>query len=246
MLAFQTPSILDVDWSIWREGELVTAGDMTDYRYIDESPRDVPAQIGYALFGLPVNRNEAHYRSFGLRGSFTWARGVGAANLEAGEAYTLRVDIGREFPDLQIANPHLDVRFNRRSFLEQRSGIVIQGFLGLALTGIALLIAAAAWLRKRQSMPPDLIRHRNLKHNERLSRRYKYLPYAGDMSLFLPDRHADVMGATVSSWRQVIEGELSVDVIEGAHLHMQLVDAVHGPILARRFAQRLAEHTSPS
>jgi amino acid adenylation domain-containing protein len=224
VLGFRAPSILEVEWSISRGNEQITAGNVTDYRYIDISPADFAARAGYTLFGLPVNRNEMHYRSLGLLGDFTWARGVGAAELERGETYTLHVDVGREFPDLQVANPQLNVRFNRRSFLEQRPALVVQGFVGLALFGIGLLIAAAAWLRKRQTIPHKLINHRSLKHNERLSRRYTYLPYPGDVLLFLPDRHQDIQDDTVNSWRQVIKGDLTVEVIEGAHAHLQLLN----------------------
>jgi amino acid adenylation domain-containing protein len=241
VLGFRTPSTLDIEWSISLGDERVTAGNVTDYRYIDVSPDDFAARAGYTLLGLPVNRNEMHYRSLGLLGDFTWARGVGAAVLEAGQTYTLRVDVDREFPDLQVANPHFNVRFNSRSFLERRSTLVVQGFVGLALFGIGLLIAAAALLRKRQTIPHELINYRNLKHNMRLSRRYTYLPYPGDVSLFLPDRHEDIQEDMVNSWRQVIKGDLTVDVIEGAHDHLQIFDEVHGPKLASKFARRLDE-----
>ena len=107
---------------------------------------------------------------------------------------------------------------------------------------VFLLIAAAAWLRKRQTIPHKLINHRSLKHNERLSRRYTYLPYPGDVLLFLPDRHQDIQDDTVNSWRQVIKGDLTVEVIEGAHAHLQLLDEVHGSRLVSKFARRLDEH----
>ena len=165
---------------------------------------------------------------------------MGAVNLEAGQPYTLRASVGKTFPELAETDPHLDVRFNRRAFLERRAAVVSQGFIGFVFIAMSIFLVGIAWLRKRQSLPSKLIEYRNLKHNMRLSRRYVYRPYPGDAHLFLPERNPEIVDNTISSWRSVIDGGLSVDVIEGARRHLDLIDVEHGAEVARRFAAQLA------
>ena len=239
VFAYKSPSALEIEWEVRSGAERIAGGTATDYLYLDHSPQNSIGKLAYVLLGVPLARGPDHINSNGLRGHFTWSRGLGAFRLNAGETYVLSASVERSFPELESANPHLNVRFNRRDFYAVRPQVALQGLTGYLLLAVSVLVAGAAWFRRRQTVPPKLIAHRDLKHNERLSLRYQYKPYDGDASLFLPDRHPDVVKSTVESWGRVINGKLNVDVIEGAREHLQLIHSDSGAELARRFAVQL-------
>jgi thioesterase domain-containing protein/acyl carrier protein len=239
ILAYKEPSDLEVTWSVWQGDRRLVTGTAKDHYYLDLTPHRRIGDVGYVLFQIPMSRNKAHFDSFGMRGSFTWSRGMGSVKLDADQSYTLRARVERTIPELDVTNPRISVRYNRRAFYAYRKQVLVQSLAGIALVSLSILLAGVAWLRKRQAIPPTLLSYRNLKHDMRLSQRYNYLPYPGDASLIIPERHPDIVEKTVSSWRGVTRGTLRVNVIKGAHRHLDLLDRELGAEAAQLTAAQL-------
>ena len=148
-----SPSALDVRWQVREAGDVVAAGDARDYLYVE----GVPSFLGRArriLMHVPYGRNDAHWKSFGLTGSRTIARGIGRFPTKAGERYEVSVAAQAGLADLAPSSPVLIVRADRRAWQSHYERVRVLGYLGLALIVASFLYVLRNRLRP-SALPPQ-------------------------------------------------------------------------------------------
>ncbi len=134
----ETPSTLEISWEITRGNQSIAKGDVRDYVYIAPGPRSTKAVWRRILLRVPFERNQSHWTTWGLKGAFTVARGVGRFDAKAQEELTLSVS-HNGLGEISEANPHLVVRRSRRSWDQH-----YQSLAPLAYAGLGLFFAGAA------------------------------------------------------------------------------------------------------
>ncbi|MEM7283411.1 MAG: hypothetical protein AAF438_17480 [Pseudomonadota bacterium] len=133
----KNPSSLDISWTVKNSvKETVAQGNVKDYLYIAPGPRSTKAKWRRVLLSVPFDRNDQHWRSWGLTGEFTGARGVGQFRGEKGATYYLEVASQGNYPKLKEANARMVVRRSRRSWNHHYEALAPLAYCGLLLIAL--------------------------------------------------------------------------------------------------------------
>ena len=240
-LAVKQPSPLDMRWQVATEedGAVVARGDVRDYAYIDPGPRTPLGRLRRILTRVPFGQSERYFASFGLLGLPAAERGVGAFEARAGERYRLEVTTQADLASIDELSPRFVARLDRGRFAERYARTVPYSIGGLATALGGVLLALITFVRQRQNTPASLLSYRDRQHYRRMSARYGYPPYDGDLTLLLPETYAVYRDETQSAWAKKVHGEVHLELVAGAQRHVDLINETAGQRLAAGLARWL-------
>ena len=152
------PSPIGLDWQVERDGQTIARGDARDYLYIDRGPHGIAGAMRRILLRVPEGQDDARWRSFGLLGHWTAARGIGRFRVDAPTDIQLSLSVTEPVAQLVPAEPRLVLRHERLEWDKHYRNVRPLGYtgvitlaLGLALLAIAL---SSRLLSKRPARPP--------------------------------------------------------------------------------------------
>ncbi|MEO0425277.1 MAG: thioesterase domain-containing protein, partial [Pseudomonadota bacterium] len=232
-LPVKQPLALDLRWQALREdAAMIASGDVRDYAYIDPGPRTLPGRLRRILLRVPFGQSDRYFASFGLLGLPAAERGVGAFEVEAGKLYRINVETGADLATIENLAPRFVARLDRGRFAERLARTAPYSIGGLVTVALGLLLALLTFIRQHQNTPASLISYRDRQHYRRMSARYRYPAYDGDLSLILPETYEVYREETAKAWGEKVRGTVHLELIAGARRHVDLINETAGEHLA--------------
>jgi len=131
------PSTLDLAWRVEHGGRVLARGDARDYVFVDPGPVSPLGALRRILLRIPFEQDAAYFRSFGLLGKTTAARGVGTFAARAGERYRIHVRSTAGLAALAPAAPRVTVRLDRREWQQRYERTQAMAYASLVAIGAA-------------------------------------------------------------------------------------------------------------
>jgi hypothetical protein len=143
------PSPLDVGWQVMQNDRVLASGDARDYMFLDAGPKRWPGRMRRILMRVPEGQDDLFWRTAGLAGHTTAARGMGRFDATEGTVYRLVATVRGGLEPLSEGNPRMVVRAARAVSHRHYQKVAPVGYAGLALIGAGLLGLAWSLIRGR-------------------------------------------------------------------------------------------------
>ncbi|MEM9385727.1 MAG: amino acid adenylation domain-containing protein [Pseudomonadota bacterium] len=232
-LAVKQPAPLDVRWqALGEDAATIASGDVRDYAYIDPGPRTPVGRLRRILLRVPFGQSDPYFASFGLRGLPAAERGVGAFEVQAGKLYRVNVETGADLASVETLSPRFVARLDRGRFAARYSRTAPYSIGGLLTVLLGLLLGVLTFIRQHQNTPASLISYRDRQHYRRMSARYHYPAYNGDLTLLLPQTYEVYREETAKAWGAKVRGTVHLELVAGARRHVDLINETAGELLA--------------
>ena len=145
----QSPSTLEVFWEVSQGDVIVASGNVEDYVYIAPGPRSKKAVWRRLLLRVPFDRNQAHWNTWGTKGAFTVARGVGQFQGVADDEFKLSVR-HNGIDLISEGKPHMVVRRSRRSWDQHYQTLAPLAYAGLGLLSLSVGLGVLSLFTRRE------------------------------------------------------------------------------------------------
>lgn len=140
------PSPIGLDWQVQRDGQSIARGDARDYLFIDRGPHSVAGAMRRILLRVPEGQDDLRWRSFGLLGHWTAARGIGRFRVDAPTDIQLSLTVTEPLATLLPAKPRLVLRHERLEWDKHYRKLRPFGYTAVITLALGLVLLAAGLL----------------------------------------------------------------------------------------------------